>query len=283
MFFQELDWQDDKMIIGDLTFRLAHYCRNEEIDEDCFYFYKLKGLVDQYEKFFSLNSTFQPKSILELGMWDGGSVAFWNECFKPEMHVGIDLMQRQDSKYFTQYATKKNLLNKIKTYWGVDQADSQVITKMIHNDFGGSIDLIIDDASHLYELTKASFEILFPYLTKGGIYIIEDWAWGHWQDYQSPDHPWADQTELTQLVFDLIELIGSTEGIINNLYVSQGFIAIERGNNDIDTTRMALDSLIVKRQTNIKLPAAQESELIKNCYTTSSVYSKFHKFICQLR
>lgn len=271
MIFQDLTWHDDKMIMGDLTFRLAHHCRNDEVDEACFYFYKLKGLVDQYEKFFSFNSSFQPKSILELGMWDGGSVAFWNECFKPKMHVGIDLMKRQDSKYFTEYVINRHLVDKVKTYWGVDQTDSQAITKIIQNDIGGSIDLIIDDASHLYEVTKASFEILFPYLTKGGIYIIEDWAWGHWHDYQSTDHPWANQTELTRLVFDLIELIGSTNNLISNLYVSQGFIAIERGNLDIEGTRMTLDGMIVKRQN------------VNSSAVTNTFLSKLHKLVRRLQ
>jgi len=166
----------------------------------------------------------------------------------------------------------------------VDQADSQTITKIIQDDFGGSIDLIIDDASHLYEFTKASFEILFPYLTKGGIYIIEDWAWGHWQDYQSPDHIWASQLELTRLVFDLIELTGSTNGIVNNIYVSQGFIAIERGNYDIEATRMALDGMIVKRQANLHSLSEQGTEGMGNGdAVTNSFSSKFRKFIHRLR
>ena len=42
-----------------------------------------------------------------------------------------------------------------------------------------SIDLVIDDASHLYVETKASFEELFPRLRPGGLFIIEDWASGH--------------------------------------------------------------------------------------------------------
>ena len=38
---------------------------------------------------------------------------------------------------------------------------------------------MIDDASHLYVETKASFEELFPRLRPGGLFIIEDWASGH--------------------------------------------------------------------------------------------------------
>ena len=40
---------------------------------------------------------------------------------------------------------------------------------------GEPLDLVIDDASHLYGPTMASFEVLFPRLRPGGLYVIEDW------------------------------------------------------------------------------------------------------------
>ena len=40
-------------------------------------------------------------------------------------------------------------------------------------------DLIVDDASHLYRPTLASFEVLYPRLRPGGTYVIEDWAGDH--------------------------------------------------------------------------------------------------------
>jgi hypothetical protein len=33
-------------------------------------------------------------------MWEGGSVAFWFEIFKPKKHIAIDLQPRTDSPYF---------------------------------------------------------------------------------------------------------------------------------------------------------------------------------------
>ena len=35
-------------------------------------------------------------------------------------------------------------------------------------------DPVVHDASHTYEETRASFEFLFPLLSRGGIYVIED-------------------------------------------------------------------------------------------------------------
>ena len=100
-------------------------------------------------------------------------------------------------------------------------------------EFDGPLDLVIDDASHFYGPTLASFETLFPLLTPGGLYIIEDWAWGHWPGFIVPDHPWAG-TPLTQLVVKIIEAAGTSTGLFANVTVYEGFISVERGPLTID-------------------------------------------------
>lgn len=109
------------MLFHDLVFRLEHY-RNDnwELGDDCFSFYKIKGLVDQYERFVALRPAVRPRNIFELGMWDGGSVAFWYEVFAPSMLVGVDLLDRGDSPYFASYIESRNLQGRIKTYWKTD-------------------------------------------------------------------------------------------------------------------------------------------------------------------
>lgn|GEM_PF-1870158 len=45
-------------------------------------------------------------------------------------------------------------------------------------------DIIIDDASHIGELTKIAFWHLFDnHLKPGGLYVIEDWGTGYWDDW----------------------------------------------------------------------------------------------------
>src|SRR5262252_2148032 len=162
--FENLKWQKDRMLLNNLVFRLQHFTADDwELGDECFIFYKIKKLVDQYETFFNTRIPFQPQTILELGLWDGGSVAFWFEHFHPKKkHVGIDISKRGDSEYFRRYVESKGLNDRIKNYWGVDQSDSRSIREIVTKEFGGSIDLVIDDASHMYGLTKSSFEILFP-------------------------------------------------------------------------------------------------------------------------
>ena len=239
--FERLIWKSDRMLLGDLVFRLEHFKDDSwDLGDECFAFIKIKPLIDQFARFWSWRPDFRPRNVFELGIWDGGSVAFWFEYFQPEKHVAIDLgkerlypqAQVEDSAYFKRYVTSRNLEGRIKTYWGVDQGDARTLRDIVAREFSGPLDLVVDDASHLYRLTQASFETLFPLLRPGGLYLIEDWAWGHWKEFQSPDHPWAAETELTRLITELVEATGSSSALIASLSVLQGFAVVERGELD---------------------------------------------------
>jgi len=230
--FEELVWHPDRMQWGDLVFRLQHYANNNwELGDKCFALYKIKPLVDQYAKFWSLREDFDARNILELGMWDGGSIAFWFEYFRPDKIVGVDLQQKEDSLYFKRYKSSRCAEHNIKTYWGTDQGDSTRLRQIVHTEFQDPLDLVIDDASHMYALTKKSFETLFPLLRPGGLYIIEDWAWAHWQEFQRSDHPWSREIPLTMFIFEIIAAAGrsSEHPWISNISLFQGFAVIERG------------------------------------------------------
>src|SRR5438309_8699047 len=51
-------------------------------------------------------------------------------------------------------------------------------------------DVIIDDCSHIGELTRISFWHLFEHhLKPGGLYVIEDWSTGYWDSwFRSEEH-----------------------------------------------------------------------------------------------
>jgi hypothetical protein len=72
------------------------------------------------------------------------------------------------------------LRDRVRPYYGVDQADRDRLATIVAEEFEGDpIDLVIDDASHLLDPTRASFEVLFPRLRTSGLFVIEDWAWEH--------------------------------------------------------------------------------------------------------
>ncbi len=246
--FKRLVWRPDRMLLGDLVFRLAHY-KSESWDggESCFEFYKIKPLIDQYEAFWSRRPDFRPRNVFELGVWDGGSSAFWFEYFQPAKHVGADLTRRPD-RYFQDYVRSRQLGPRLKIHWGIDQADARTLRKLVASEFDGPLDLVIDDASHLYGPTKASFETLFPLLRPGGLYVIEDWAWGHWPGFHAPGHAWARETPPTRLVTELVEATGTSTTLISSLVVLQGFVVVERGPIVLpETTAFTLEAHILRR------------------------------------
>ena len=245
--FDKLDWQKDRILFKDLVFRLEdHKDDSWELGEECLLFNKTQRMINQYEAFWKLRADYRPRKILELGMLDGGSLVFWFEYFHPEKIVGIDKTQRTDSKYFRSYVSNSDQARCIKTYWGTDQADRKRLLEIVNDEFEGPLDLVIDDASHMYELTKISFETLFPLVRPGGLYIIEDWSWALWSGLPVGFLPVG--TELPPLIFQLVEATGTIdkhifgEGssqtiqpLIANLSIYPDFVVLERGDADTAT------------------------------------------------
>lgn len=227
--FDRLIWRPDRMLLDDLVFRLEHYRSDDWKGDDHFRFYKIKELVDQYQAFFSLRPGYHPSRLLELGIYDGGSTAFWNEILRPHKHVALDITKGPDSAYFRSYLVSRGLGERIRTCWEIDQADKGRLRALVETELDGRLDMVIDDASHWYGPTRASFEALFPLCVPGGLYIIEDWAWDHWKEFSAPDHPWAGQERLTRLIIELIEATGTSTQLISSIAVYQGFVAVERG------------------------------------------------------
>ncbi len=246
--FNRLVWQRDRMLLDDLVFRLEHYRSADWNGGDHFRFYKVKELVDQYANFFSRRSDFRPERVMELGTFDGGSTAFWYELFGPQKHVALDIEGRTDTSYFRRYVESRGLDGRIKTYWKTDQTDKVRLRTIVETEFDGPLDLVIDDASHFYRQTRASFEALFPLLRPGGLYIIEDWAWGHLPEFIAPDHWWAGEESLTRLVVELIEAAGTSSQLIWSMVMYQGFVVVERGPQQLDkATHFNLEDHIIRR------------------------------------
>jgi len=103
-------------------------------------------------------------------------------------------------------ATKQNRF----VHFSTPQSDREALERIVRDELAFELDLVVDDASHSYEQTKASFEILFPSLCPGGIYLIEDWSWAHHPAYQLPNSPRGNCKALSNLLFEQIMLMRST-------------------------------------------------------------------------
>jgi len=111
--------------------------------------------------------------LLELGVYKGGSLLLWRDYFQKGLIVGLDLNPVQ----------LNDLSGRIRTYSG-QQQDTNLLDRIGAETAPGGFDVIIDDCSHIGELTRISFWQLFDnHLKPGGLFVIEDWSTGYWDSW----------------------------------------------------------------------------------------------------
>jgi predicted O-methyltransferase YrrM len=133
------------------------------------------------ERYLALLAELRPSRIVELGVHAGGSTALINEVARPERLIAIEIDPEPPPGLVRSLEEEQD--RAVRLCCGVDQSDRPRLDAIVAEHLDGSLDLVIDDASHRYLPTLASFEALFPLLRPGGLYVIEDWQAGHiWAD-----------------------------------------------------------------------------------------------------
>lgn len=164
------------------------------------------------------------RKVLELGVYQGGSFVFLDKLLKPDAISAVELHPMRIPALDRYVAANKA---RCKVYYDTSQADAEALEMIVGKDFGGELDLVVDDTSHFYDLTKASFKVLFPKLRPGGIYIIEDWMWSFEPSYQDPAHHWFGQPSLANIFMDLAEEL-SINNAVESVKIGREMIVIKR-------------------------------------------------------
>jgi predicted O-methyltransferase YrrM len=173
-----------------------------------------------------------PRNIIEIGIWQGGSAVFWNLVLRPDRQLVFDLYDRSVEPLH-EFVIGPKRHGQMEIRFGVDQSDRRAVSELAADLFGSEpVDIIIDDGAHSYPETRAAFETLFPLLRPGGLYVIEDWAWGH------IDAPWIkefsrDRPALTNLVVELLMMCGSRKGAIDEIIVEPRAVFVTRGSGEL--------------------------------------------------
>lgn len=108
--------------------------------------------------------------MLELGICKGGSLQMWRDYFPRGIIAGVDL----------ELPDLDDPTGRIRMYKG-SQADTSLLDRVGREVAPEGFDIIIDDCSHIGELTRISFWHLFVrHLKPGGLYVIEDWGTAYW-------------------------------------------------------------------------------------------------------
>lgn len=165
----------------------------------------------------------RPRTVMEVGMYEGGSLVYFDTLFKPERVVGLDLRREPIPALEAYRASRPHVV----TYYGRSQ-DRDGTLMAARANFPKGIDLVVDDASHLYAQTRATFSMLFPMVTPGGHYVIEDWAWSHMPSRQAPGATWSQQPALTNLIFELT-VLAATSPAVESVEVNRSLVCIRRG------------------------------------------------------
>ena len=189
---------------------------------------KARWSVERYEQ---LIRAMEPKNILELGIYDGGSTAFITQFAQPNKLVAVDLTPDPCAALET-FLDARDRRSAVATYYGVNQADTSTLAEILDREFGDEpLDLVIDDASHLVDETRRSFNFLFPRLKPGGVYLIEDWSWAH--NVIPPRPSRRRLTPLSVLILELMLVCAHHPNAIEEIVIKKGWALLYRGSEAI--------------------------------------------------
>ncbi len=198
---------------------------------DSVVFLKTAEMLALYDQLFERVA---PRRIVEFGIFEGGSPLYFAATKDIDLFVGIDLRPR--SEIVLGHVKSMGLSEKISLHYGVSQGDRAAVEAVLDAEFGSNpLDMVIDDASHQLALSRASFEIAFPRLRPGGVYVLEDWGWAHWAGaFQQAGGQWHDMPALTTLVFEVTMAMASNPRLISKVEIGSGsWLFITRGEDPI--------------------------------------------------
>ena len=192
----------------------------------------------------------RPRVIVELGVMEGGSTALMALVAEPERLVAVELASPR-SQGLADLIRERRLEDRVHVHYGIDQGDDARLRDVVDRSLGGrAIDLVVDDASHAVEPTRASFNLLFPKLRPGGWFVVEDWSWAHvgFGAHRPGDAP------LTTVVFELVMALPSVAGLIRELRVTRDWAIVVRGDAEVDPATFDLSSTYSQRGRDLLAP-----------------------------
>ena len=113
------------------------------------------------------------KNILEVGIFNGGSIKLWSDFFTNANIYGLDIMNIQDVWEGIKNK-EKIILHTSKDAYNEDFFIANFLYKNIKCDF------MLDDGPHSLESMKQFIKLYSQIMTEDGILIIEDvqsWDW----------------------------------------------------------------------------------------------------------
>jgi predicted O-methyltransferase YrrM len=252
-----LDGGIDGWRVGDTAF-VRGFAQGSTRDRFCIQ--KDQSIIDLYV---GVCSEFRHGRIVELGIAAGGSTALLALLTEPAKLVACDIASTPVAA-LSEFIEHEQLTDIVRPFYGVDQGDKGRLTDIMDRELGREpIDLVVDDASHLWDKTLASFEVLYPRLRPGGSFVIEDWATQYFIGEEmmdavaNPSSPRYAQFKaqydeamhtgspgrppLARLGVELMLAATASPEVIAEVAVNRHWISVRRGPAALDPTDFRLD------------------------------------------
>lgn len=180
----EMDIRSKYHYDGDLAQIYAHN-RGHKV-------HKWHHYIPLYDRYFSAYRG-KPLRFLEIGVSGGGSLQMWRQYFGPQATIfGIDINP--------ECAAVNGIAGQVRIG---SQTDTDFLAAVIAE--MGGVDIVLDDGSHHMDHLPISLKALFPAVSIGGLYLIEDLHTSYWDTfgggYRSP-HNFLSNT-LQDLIDDM--------------------------------------------------------------------------------
>ncbi|MBC8105700.1 MAG: class I SAM-dependent methyltransferase [Anaerolineae bacterium] len=112
-----------------------------------------------------------PCTIVEIGIYHGGSLEMWREYFGPQARIiGVDIEER--ARALAAPGTEIMI---------GDQSDPAFLKQIAER--AGSIDILIDDGGHEMHQQIQTLLHLYPRISSEGVYLCEDLHTSYWKRY----------------------------------------------------------------------------------------------------
>jgi hypothetical protein len=109
--------------------------------------------------------------MFEIGVSHGGSLRMWKRWLGPHARiVGIDIDPRAAGAEEDQVSVRIG-----------SQSDLGFMERLVA-EFGVP-DIVLDDGSHVMSDVNATFDYLYPLVSKNGVYMVEDMHTAYWEEY----------------------------------------------------------------------------------------------------
>jgi predicted O-methyltransferase YrrM len=244
-----MELEADIEVVGGVTFELRPYHRHPS-HKEWICLRKNRNFINRY---LSLAAEFSECQMVEVGVDQGGSTSFFCQLLNPKKLLALELSDKPVRKLM-EFLSEHKLEERVEVVWGVDQADPVKVPALLAQAFGKhKLDLVIDDASHILSPSTATFEMIFPNIREGGLYILEDWSSDHLVERgmqavldKDPDGEAAQnisaalaaadeklETPMSVLICQLVIAAAFHPDWIAEMRVTDGFCEVRRGPGDI--------------------------------------------------